>query len=70
MGLLISVNFAKHGFYYWVIFRDDSIQYPDKNPVLGRYLGPAIDVGPEITAKVMKENIEVLYQSTYRGLKE
>ena len=33
-------QFCGHGFYKWVMFRDDPVQYPDKNPVLGRYLGP------------------------------
>ena len=50
----------KHGFYDWVMFRYNPIQYPNKNPVLGRYLGPATDVGPEITAKIMKGNGEVV----------
>ena len=52
------------------MFRNEPIQYPDINPVLGRYLGPAIDVGQEITAKIMRENGEVVHRSTYRGLKE
>ena len=39
-------HLCENGFYYWVMFRDDPIQYSDKNPVLGRCLGPAIDVGP------------------------
>ena len=47
-------QFCEHGFYDWVMFRDELIQYPDENPVLGRYLGPAMDVGPEIMTKIMK----------------
>ena len=39
-------QFYEHGLYDGVIFRDEPIQYPDENPVLSRYLGPAIDVGP------------------------
>ena len=46
------------------MFRDEPIKYPDKNPVLGRYLGPTIDVGPEMTSKIMKGNCEVVHQST------
>ena len=53
------IKLFKPGFYYWVIFRDYPIQYPDKNPVLGRYLGPAIDVVPKMTAKIMKVNGEM-----------
>ena len=58
----------------WVLclgyVRDETIQYPEKNPLLGRYLGPAIDVGPAMTTNTMKGNGEVLHWSTYRGLKE
>ena len=49
---------CEHGFYDWVMFRDEPIQYPDENPVLGRYLGTAIDVGPEMTDNIMKANGE------------
>ena len=63
-------QFCKHGFYGWVMFRDDPIQYPDENPVLGIYLGPEIYVSPEMTSKIMKGNGEVLHRSTYCGLKE
>ena len=41
------------------MFRDKPIQYPDENPVLGRYLGPAIDVRREMTNKTMKAKGEV-----------
>ena len=70
MGLLISVNSAKHGFYDWVMFRDEPIQYPDENTVLDRYLKPEINFGPAMTANIMKGNYEVVNQSTYPGLKE
>ena len=59
-----------HGFYDWVMFQDDPIQYPDKNLVLGRYLGPSIDVGPAMTASIMRGNGEVVHISKYRGLKK
>ena len=60
---------CEHGLYYWVIFRYEPIQYPDGNTVLGRYLGPEIDIGLEMTDKIMKANDEVVYCSTYRGIK-
>ena len=47
------------------MFRDDPIQCPNKNPVLGRYLGTAIDVGDSQD----HGNGEVMHRSTYRGLK-
>ena len=46
------------------MFRDDPIQYPDENLMLGRYLGLSIDVGPEITAKIMMANGEFMHCST------
>ena len=61
-------QFCELGFYEWIMFRDEPILFPDDNPVLGRYLGPAIDVGPAMTAKIMKSNGEVVYRSTYRPL--
>ena len=33
-------------------------------------MGAAIDVGPEMTAKIMKANGEVVHLTTYREFKE
>ncbi len=44
------------------------MKYSDDNPVLGRFVGIAIDVGPAMTAKILKFNEEVLHWYTYRGL--
>ena len=60
---------CEQGFYDWFVFRDEPIQYPDENPVLGRYLGPANDIGLAMTANIIKLNGEHLHCSTYRGLK-
>ena len=38
--------------------------------MLGRYLGPEIDVRPEMTANIMKVNGKVMHHLTYCGLKE
>ena len=61
---------CEHGFYDWVMFMDKRIQHPNKNPVLGRYLGPAINVGLTITAKITKENGELVHSLTYCGPKD
>ena len=53
-------KFCEHGFYDWAMFRDEPIKHPDKNTVLGRYLGLAIDISPAMKAKIMKANIEVI----------
>ena len=52
------------------MFRDGPIQYPDKNPVSDRYLGSAIDDGPEMTEKTTKINGEVVHWSIYHEVKE
>ena len=61
-------QFCEFAFYDWIMFRDQPVAFPDDNPVLGRYLGPAINVGPALTAKILKANGEVVYRSTYRAL--
>ena len=55
-GTYDTSRFCDHGFYDWVMFRGKRIKFPDENPVLGRYLGPAIDVGLAMTANIMKAN--------------
>ena len=52
------------------MFRDDPIQFLDENPVLGKYLGPALDFGPAMTANILKESGEVVHCSTYNALTE
>ena len=44
------------------MFRDDPIQYPYEGSLLGRYLGPEIGVGLEMTAKIMKANVKVVHR--------
>jgi hypothetical protein len=61
-------QFCEFTFYDWIMFRDQPVAFPDDNPVLGCYLGPAIDVGPALTAKILKANGEVVYRSTYCAL--
>ena len=63
-------QFAELAFYKWVTFRDNPIQFLDDNPVLGQYLGPALDVGPPMIAKIMKENGDVVHRYTYDALTE
>ncbi len=44
------------------------IDYPDEQLHLGKYLGPAIDVGLAMTAKKLQQNGEVVWRSTYLPL--
>ena len=48
--------FCEFGFWDWVKFRDQGVAFPDDALVLGKYLGPSIDVGPAMTSQVMKAN--------------
>ncbi len=57
---------AAFKWYEWVLFRDTFVTYPDNIMVLGRDLGPAIDIGPAMTRKVVKANGKVVYRSTAR----
>ena len=60
---------AEHAWYDWVKFYDPvGNTFPEDTTYLGRYLGPAIDVGPALTAKILKSNGEVVFRSTYRSL--
>ena len=46
---------CQFGWYDWVMYHDPT-KFPDDKAVLGRYLGPAIDVGSMHTAKILKPN--------------
>ena len=65
-------QFCKFSFYKWVMFQEaiKLVPFPDESPTLGQYLGVAIDIGPAITAKILKANGQVVYCSTYGGLTE
>ena len=41
--------------YEWEMFRDMAIPFPEDNMVLGHDLGPAIDIGPAMSRKILKE---------------
>ncbi len=44
-------HLCEFAWYDWIYFRDSSISYPEDKWVLGRWLGPARDVGPTLCAK-------------------
>jgi hypothetical protein len=52
--------FCEYAFYDWIMFCDQPVAFPDDSPVIGCYLGPAINVGPALTAKILKANGEVI----------
>ena len=57
-------HISKFGWYEWVMFRDNTPTFPDDKLVLGRYLGPATDIGSALTAKILKSNGQFVCRST------
>ncbi len=53
---------------WWIMYCPSAIEYSDVPICLGKYPGPAIDVGLAMTTKTLHHNGEVVYQSTYRPL--
>ena len=60
--------FCSFSWYQWVKFHDNSISFPNEPFVLGWYLSPIVDVGPALTAKILKQNGQVMYRTTYHSL--
>ena len=58
-------QFSELGWYEWVCFGDTAVTYPGDKVVLGRYLGPSMNVGPALTAKMLKANGQVMHWSSY-----
>jgi hypothetical protein len=50
------------------MFQDTSIKFPEDNMVLGCKLGPAIEIGPAMARKILKENGQTVIQSTVHSL--
>lgn len=61
-------SLCEHKWYAWIKFWDTSVSFPDDKEILGRYLGPSIDIGPAMTAKILKKNGQVVHRSTYRAV--
>ena len=60
--------YVEHEWYEWVKAIDPTIPYPQEKEILGRWLGPARDVGPAMCAKILKSNGQILYTLSYRAL--
>jgi ABC-type antimicrobial peptide transport system permease subunit len=58
---------CQFGWYDWVMYYDNAT-LPDNRALLGRYLGPAIDVGSMLTAKILKPNGQYVCRLTLRHL--
>jgi hypothetical protein len=44
----------------WVMFQDKVPGYPNNKMTLGRYLGPATDMGSALTSKILAGNVSVV----------
>ena len=55
-------------FYEWVMFNDPQGTFPETKFYLGRWIGPAVDVGSALTYKILKSNGQVVPRSTIRHL--
>ncbi len=57
-------HIAEFGWYDWVMFHDNKPSYPDDKLTLGSYLGPAIETGSALMAKILKSNGVFVCRST------
>jgi hypothetical protein len=61
-------HIAEFGWYDWVMYRNNIPSYPDDKLILGRYLGPATDIGSALTTKILQPNGQFVCRSTLRHL--
>ena len=55
-------------FYEWVMFNDSQATFPETKFNVGRWLGPAVDVGSALTYKILKSNGQVVPRLAIRHL--
>ena len=55
-------------FYEWDMFNDSQATFPDTKFHVGRWIGPAVDVGSALTYKILKSNGQVVPRLTIRHL--
>jgi hypothetical protein len=59
---------AEYAWYEWVKFQDTGQSFLDSKECLCRDLGPAIDIVPVMSLKVLKINGELMFRVSVRGL--
>jgi hypothetical protein len=62
--------FVEFGWYDWVKWWDGPAKFPEKKEIYGWWLGPALDIGPAMCVKILKENGQVQYTSSYRAVSD
>jgi hypothetical protein len=48
--------FIEYSWYKWVKYYNKTASFPNPKELLGRWLGPTVDLGPAMTAKILKAN--------------
>ena len=62
-------HICEYAWFDWVTFLDEPhVSYPDNNLVLVQYLVPTLNVDPEMCAKILKSNGNVVPRYTLRTL--
>ncbi len=61
-------HICQFAWFDWVMFRDNIPTFSEAKLILGRYFGPATDIGLTLTTKILKSNGQILYRSTPRHL--
>ena len=61
-------NLAEYEWYDWVVYWKKTADYPESKECYGRWMGPAIDIGCSIPAKILQENGHVIYNGTHQPL--
>lgn len=56
---------AEFGWYQWIYWYDQQADFPSPKKVIGRYLGPTRDIGSALTAKILKENGNYAWRSSF-----
>ena len=68
-GMSSDISYiCEFGFYEWFMFNDSQATCPETKFQVGRWLGPAIDVGSALTYKILKSNGQVVPRLTIRHL--
>ena len=58
---------CQFGWFDWVMYHDPA-KFPNDKAILGGYLGPAIDVGSMLTAKILLPNGQYVCRLTLQHL--
>ena len=58
-------NLTEYEWYDWIVYWKKTADYPEFKESYSRWLGPAIDIGYSMMAKILQENGHVIYTGTH-----